>query len=319
MYEKGWGKDLHYILAFTVDSVVDVTRRYTRKFKTSEFQGRRKSVCPAGEFTSEMIISQFSSGLQKSQMLPRKQLEELDRRLRMERIFLENTEKLMSWDATDYSEGRQSGCLSWRISRGETKSNSSEHSKQPLVNQEKGLTTNTVTLNADDFHRLTKLKLRMEDGVVPSKAVSRLPDSAMPLASQLIASLEVKQSAFMVYVQSQDYRSSHTSSAIIGFCTKPGLPVYLIDQSCYPFVQHSTFIDNELSTWKTFHFVPNSLTSEEDKSDDCNFDLPINREFFNELLGAHLVRYENGQLNNVDTMATLSKCRLVAFYFSAHW
>ena len=32
MYECGWGKQLTYVIAFSPREVVDVTRRYTRRF-----------------------------------------------------------------------------------------------------------------------------------------------------------------------------------------------------------------------------------------------------------------------------------------------
>ena len=49
MYEKGWGKKLSYILGFTIDSVTDVTKRYTRVFNSSEFLNRRRLICPSEE------------------------------------------------------------------------------------------------------------------------------------------------------------------------------------------------------------------------------------------------------------------------------
>jgi len=55
MYEKGWGKKLDYIVAFTSDSVVDVTKRYTRVFHTTDFQNRRRLICPS-EFESGMKL-----------------------------------------------------------------------------------------------------------------------------------------------------------------------------------------------------------------------------------------------------------------------
>ena len=39
LYEAGWGKKLSYVIAFSVDEVVDVTRRYTAKYQ--EVKARR--------------------------------------------------------------------------------------------------------------------------------------------------------------------------------------------------------------------------------------------------------------------------------------
>jgi peptide-N4-(N-acetyl-beta-glucosaminyl)asparagine amidase len=39
LYETGWGKKLNYVIALSVDEVVDVTRRYTKKY--TEVKTRR--------------------------------------------------------------------------------------------------------------------------------------------------------------------------------------------------------------------------------------------------------------------------------------
>ncbi len=119
MYEKGWGKDLCYNLAFTVDSVVDVTRRYTRKFNSPDFQARRMNFCSGGEMQSNMIVAQFNAMTRSSQNLTKQRIDELDRRERLEQNFFDSTLRQESWGSGVYTEGRISGSLIWRISRGE--------------------------------------------------------------------------------------------------------------------------------------------------------------------------------------------------------
>lgn len=146
MYEKGWGKNLCYNLAFTVDSVADVTMRYTRKFHSHEFQARRRQFSPAGEEQSNMIIAQYDGIARSKQNLSKTRVDELNRRGRLEKQFLDNTLKQESWGAGAYSEGRLSGSLAWRISRGEAGNNdSNDHNLVPKINS-------TNVYHVDCFH-----------------------------------------------------------------------------------------------------------------------------------------------------------------------
>jgi len=262
MYEKGWGKDLNCVLAFTTDSVVDVTRRYTRKFKSQQFQERRRPICPGGEIQSGMIIAQFNANLRHSNRMPKKRIDELDQRMSIEKTFLEATEKMDSWEGTDYSEGRQSGSLAWKISRGEAGNVSSVQNNG--TNATDGSTT-VVELSAGDMADLSSLKLRCEDDTVPSTISMRLPDFVMSFAIQETASDSAKKEAFLKFINNE-HNDTAGSTPFIGYCTKQGLPVYLITNAAYPFQKSTDSKGNHMKMWKTYHFVPESLSGESDVS-----------------------------------------------------
>jgi peptide-N4-(N-acetyl-beta-glucosaminyl)asparagine amidase len=312
MYEKGWGKDLNSILAITTDSVVDVTRRYTRQFKSAEFQRRRMAIFPAGEVQAEFIIAQFNANLCHSERLTRKRIDELDRRMTTERAFLKCTETMFSWDGNDndYNEGRQSGSLEWKISRGEA----GDPSRQEF-SKAKGSSsvTDIVRLSLADVADFSILNLRCEESTVPSSISMRLPDSIMHIKSQEIASMSDKKKAFLSFI-SNEGSNQNEGAPFIGFCSKQGLPVYLLKRSAYPFQKNTSDKGSEKCKWKTFHFVPDSLQSGID-----NFELPLNEDFFSTLLGDTLLLNNNGKQESLPSMSKLAKSRLVAFYFGAHW
>ncbi|PIN23411.1 Peptide-N(4)-(N-acetyl-beta-glucosaminyl)asparagine amidase [Handroanthus impetiginosus] len=111
LYEKGWNKNLNYVIAVARDGVYDVTKRYTRKWH--EVLSRRVITTEPAlanilrditrecrkNFTSEMLL--------KLDEREKSDAEELDRNL------------YSKDDASISLPGRQSGDKEWRISRSE--------------------------------------------------------------------------------------------------------------------------------------------------------------------------------------------------------
>ncbi|KAJ8678850.1 hypothetical protein QAD02_014637 [Eretmocerus hayati] len=120
IYEKGWGKELSYIIAFSKDEMQDVTWRYTRKFKEVM---ERRNLC------SEMTLSLFIQQLNLKHQT-REGYSIARRKFVAKRSALELAQMLVappgfencneSSEADSQYSGRTSGSLAWRISRGET-------------------------------------------------------------------------------------------------------------------------------------------------------------------------------------------------------
>lgn len=90
-----------------------------------------------------------------------------------------------------------------------------------------------------------EVQLRTERDTVPSRIACRLPESIMPLQTQLMASEEQKRMAFLRL-------SEGNTKEYVGYTTKASSPVYLLDASAYPFSQSD-------GGWNTFHFLPGPL------------------------------------------------------------
>lgn len=104
MYEQGWGKKLNYAIGATYDSVADVTKRYTRKFYTNDFQGRRREFAP-DENTSDRAFSEIGAALRQMNNIGKGRLEELEKRGKAEETFFGMVQSSGVWDV-DYREGR---------------------------------------------------------------------------------------------------------------------------------------------------------------------------------------------------------------------
>ncbi|CAL5346246.1 unnamed protein product [Camellia sinensis] len=111
LYEKGWKKNLNYVIAFAKDGVYDVTKRYSGKWH--EVLSRRN-------ITTEPILSIILSNIRREcrQSFASQVISALEDQDRNEAEALER--ELHSKDDASISlPGRQSGDKEWRMSRSE--------------------------------------------------------------------------------------------------------------------------------------------------------------------------------------------------------
>mmetsp|Transcript_20864 Transcript_20864/g.51228 ORF Transcript_20864/g.51228 Transcript_20864/m.51228 type:complete len:1124 (+) Transcript_20864:1238-4609(+) len=159
--------------------------------------------------------------------------------------------------------------------------------------------------------------LKTESKTAPRRVSGRLPDSIMPLKTQLMASGEQKKMA---------YESFPLRNRYSGYTTKPNAPVYLLGSKAYPFQRLSPLSVDKSNddVWSTFHYLPSPLVPELDKEAPGSgakatlpsFDVPLDLSFFQSSVGAQLLANDNTRLTLSDA---LQNSRLIAFYFSAHW
>lgn len=119
MYEKGWGKKLTYVIAFSRDEIQDVTWRYTRDY--DEVMKRRTN---CSEKTLLALLKRLNSTRQGKEDYSEARRKFVSKRSAMELAGMlggpPGCEKPCEVPGNEavYS-GRTSGSLSWRISRGE--------------------------------------------------------------------------------------------------------------------------------------------------------------------------------------------------------
>ena len=110
IYENGWGKKLIYIIAFSSYECIDVTWRYSNKFKEVI---QRRNEC------DEDWLVDFTNRLSKSRQVSFD--EERKHKIKLRRVT-EIVEFLTPKTTKDGEDlGRSSGSLQWRLLRGETK------------------------------------------------------------------------------------------------------------------------------------------------------------------------------------------------------
>ncbi|CAI9102617.1 OLC1v1000917C4 [Oldenlandia corymbosa var. corymbosa] len=124
LYEKGWKKNLNYVIGIARDGVYDVTKRYTRKW--SEVLGRRTLTTE-----SALAISLSNITKERRKSFASQTLHVLEERDRNEAEVLQR--ELYSKDNGSISlPGRMSGDVEWRVARSEFGSQSLGLSSCPV-------------------------------------------------------------------------------------------------------------------------------------------------------------------------------------------
>lgn len=112
LYEAGWGKKLSYIVAFSRDECVDVSRRYTAKFATEVCS--RRNACTEDALAA--IVRRTNEAC-LARLAPARQAEVRARQAREARELA--GERVEREVRANEMIGRLTGSLDWRVARGE--------------------------------------------------------------------------------------------------------------------------------------------------------------------------------------------------------
>ena len=150
VYEVGWGKKLTFCIAFSIHEVQDVTWRYSQDH--SSLKQRRAHICRE-QWVNDLLLK-VSKNLQLS--LFEDQIQELQkRRLRelVEFIRMPNQKSLLK---EEEQQGRNSGSIMWRLSRGETGKSISSNGHQFLIENDFSLAYNSVSDEYKNDNKIIK-------------------------------------------------------------------------------------------------------------------------------------------------------------------
>ena len=112
LYSEGWGKSLSFVVAFSIDGVADVSKRYQKM--DDEMVGRRRAIVQDDEFVSK-AIARCTEVLQTRIDVARREI--VRKRNEDEREELKVLD--MSEEEKKNLPGRTTGSLEWRRARGE--------------------------------------------------------------------------------------------------------------------------------------------------------------------------------------------------------
>ena len=148
IYEAGWGKKLSYIFAFSKDDIQDVTWRYSAKH--AELLNRRNVI------SENLLVRQILRMRERRQKNLNQQYKQT--------LLLRTANELTSFFALrkagedESGQGRTSGSLEWRLSRGETNNKNDSYVFTPTAGECKLLCMEIWYNCASDHY------LRVSDG-----------------------------------------------------------------------------------------------------------------------------------------------------------
>eukprot|EP01127_Copromyxa_protea_P021436 TRINITY_DN7369_c0_g1_i3.p1 TRINITY_DN7369_c0_g1~~TRINITY_DN7369_c0_g1_i3.p1 ORF type:complete len:666 (+),score=130.24 TRINITY_DN7369_c0_g1_i3:351-2348(+) len=160
MYEAGWGKKLTYVIAFSVHSTVDVTRRYTRNLQEVL---QRRSLVDEEWLKSQLAMitqSRFSTVSDEIMFLTLHRLDEEEKELSIAQSQSLNPNML----SVEEKEGRISGSTEWKTQRGEMGENLPEN--EPKVTTKKFIPAKQrMVSDTINFPALQKKLVSINDGL----------------------------------------------------------------------------------------------------------------------------------------------------------